>query len=40
MVKEISSAAEFDAELTAARSKLVVVDFHAVCKYKVTDAIV
>ncbi|KAJ1021314.1 hypothetical protein NDA18_005553 [Ustilago nuda] len=30
MVKEISSAAEFDAELTAACSKLVVVDFHAV----------
>ncbi|SPC63248.1 related to TRX2 - thioredoxin II [Ustilago sp. UG-2017b] len=30
MVKEISSTAEFDAELTAARSKLVVVDFHAV----------
>ncbi|KAJ1017791.1 hypothetical protein NDA16_005108 [Ustilago loliicola] len=30
MVKEVSSAAEFDAELTAAGSKLVVVDFHAV----------
>ncbi len=32
MVKEVSSAAEFDAELSAAGSKLVVVDFHAVCK--------
>ncbi|SPO30682.1 related to TRX2 - thioredoxin II [Ustilago trichophora] len=30
MVKEISSAGEFDAELNAAGSKLVVVDFHAV----------
>ncbi|CCF48688.1 hypothetical protein NDA11_005429 [Ustilago hordei] len=30
MVKEVSSAAEFDAELTAACSKLVVVDLHAV----------
>lgn len=32
MVTEVSSAAEFDAELSAAGSKLVVVDFHAVCK--------
>ncbi|SPO31062.1 related to TRX2 - thioredoxin II [Ustilago trichophora] len=30
MVKEVSSAGEFDAELNAAGSKLVVVDFHAV----------
>ncbi|SNX87059.1 related to TRX2 - thioredoxin II [Melanopsichium pennsylvanicum] len=30
MVKEISSSAEFDAELNSAGSKLVVVDFHAV----------
>lgn len=33
MVKEVSSSGEFDAELNAAGSKLVVVDFHAVCKY-------
>lgn len=33
MVKEVSSAGEFDAELNAAGSKLVVVDFHAVCEY-------
>lgn len=32
MVKEVSSAVEFDAELNAAGSKLVVVDFHATCK--------
>ncbi|EST08820.1 PITH domain protein [Kalmanozyma brasiliensis GHG001] len=30
MVKEVSSAQEFDAELSSAGSKLVVVDFHAV----------
>ncbi|GAC94829.1 thioredoxin [Pseudozyma hubeiensis SY62] len=29
MVKEVSSASEFDSELSAAGSKLVVVDFHA-----------
>lgn len=35
MVKEVSSAAEFDSELNTAGSKLVVVDFHATCKYDV-----
>jgi hypothetical protein len=32
MVKEVVSATEFDAELQAAGSKLVVVDFHALCE--------
>lgn len=33
MVKEVSSVADFDSELSTAGSKLVVVDFHALCTF-------